>query len=77
METQRPWVPCHQSFMWSMAAQAALAAEDLPRASMMALPRCCTVLRNAPLSHSWSVMTSVSLWPLIVAWVKSGYIVGE
>ena len=44
METQlSPSVPSAQSRMWSMAAEAADAALDAPRALMMAAPRCWTV----------------------------------
>ena len=44
MLTQSPSrVPATQSRIWSTAAFAALAAEDRPRASMIAAPRFCTV----------------------------------
>jgi len=45
-EVQDPEVPSTQSRMWSMAALAADAAEDRPRASMMAAPRLPTVGRK-------------------------------
>jgi hypothetical protein len=38
--------------MWSIAAEPAEAAEDAPRALMMAAPRCCTVGMNVDLYHS-------------------------
>ena len=47
-------MPDTQSCTWSMAALAADAAEDAPRASMMAAPRLATVGMNVPVSHSWS-----------------------
>ena len=47
METQPPSVPATQSLMWSMAALAADAAEEAPRASMMAAPRLPTLGRNS------------------------------
>src|SRR5437899_105888 len=48
MLTQSPsGVPRVQSRTWSMAALAADAALDAPRASMMAAPRCCTVVMNS------------------------------
>jgi hypothetical protein len=46
MVTQPPLVPSAQSRMWSMAALAAEAADDRPRASMMAAPRLPTVGRK-------------------------------
>eukprot|EP00001_Collodictyon_triciliatum_P191732 34320_6 len=42
METHLPWVPRAQSRMCSMAALAAEAADEAPRALMTAAPRCCT-----------------------------------
>ena len=39
-------VPRDQLRMWSMAAEAADAAEEAPRALMIAAPRCCTVGMN-------------------------------
>src|ERR1700753_1929678 len=41
-----------------MAALAADAAEDAPRASMMAAPRLATVGMNGPVSHSWSLCSA-------------------
>ena len=47
MLTQSPAaVPSAQSRTWSIAAFAADAADDAPRASMIAAPRCCTVGMN-------------------------------
>ena len=61
----------------SMAAEAAEAAEDEPRASMMAAPRFCTVVMKSPRSHSPSVMTSVAGLPPMRALAKSGNWVAE
>ena len=61
----------------STAAEAAEAAEEAPRALIMAAPRCCTVVMKSPLSHSVSLMTSVTGFPPILALVKSGYWVEE
>ena len=47
MQTQSPaGVPSTQSRTWSIAADAAEAADDAPRALMIAAPRCCTVGMN-------------------------------
>ncbi len=44
IDTQLPdGVPCTQSRTWSIAALAADAADELPRASMTAAPLYCTV----------------------------------
>ena len=40
--------------MWSMAALAAEAALERPRASMIAAPRCCTVGMKSPSIQAWS-----------------------
>jgi len=55
---------------------AAEAAEEAPRAAMMAAPRLPTVSQKAPWSQAVSVMTLVAGRPLIVAWAKEGNIVG-
>src|SRR5262249_39315588 len=60
---------------WSHAACAADSADDLPRASMIALPRSCTVLMNAPCSHASSPTAFAAGTPAIVAWCQSGYCV--
>ena len=55
MLTQSPsGEPSAQSCTWSMAALAADAADDDPRASMIAAPRCCTVGMNSFSIHAWS-----------------------
>ena len=51
----------------SQAALAAEAAEETPRALMMAAPRCWTVEMKSPWSQVWSEMTSVAGLPLILA----------
>src|ERR1700740_2757113 len=77
MLTQSPFgVPRAQSRMWSMAAEAAEAGEDRPRALMMAAPRCCTVGMNSPLIHSWFTSLEAAL-PFTVAARMSGYWVAE
>ena len=47
-------VPSIQVRTWSMAAEAADAAEEEPRALMTAAPRCCTVGMNCSSIHFWS-----------------------
>src|ERR1700679_308738 len=69
-------VPFTQSWTWSIAALAAEAAEDAPRASMMAAPRLATVGMNSPASHSWSTW-SAALRPLTWVVYRSGYWVAE
>ena len=52
MLTQSPsGVPSTQSRTWSIAAEAAEAADDAPRALMMAAPRCCTAGMNVSAYH--------------------------
>ena len=67
MVTHLPLVPRAQSRMWSMAALAAEAADDRPRAAMMAAPRLPTVGRNTSRFHSWSLMVSLTDLPFTVA----------
>ena len=67
MVTHLPCVPKAQSRMWSMAALAADAAEDKPRASMMAAPRLPTVGKNTFAFHSWSLIMSLTDAPAMVA----------
>src|SRR6185369_105800 len=69
-------VPCAQVRMWSIAAEAADAALEAPRALMIAAPRCCTVGMNVDLYHSASTRLSAAL-PPTVAWCRSGYWVEE
>src|SRR4051794_15635771 len=78
IDTQSPSaVPDTQVWTWSMAAFAADAALDRPRASMMAAPRCCTVGRKVPSIQAWSSMSSAAFLPLTSAWKRSGYWVAE
>ncbi len=59
-----------------LAALAALAAEERPRASMIAAPRLPTVGMNVDLVHSSSLTSFVTESPFEVANLKSGIIVG-
>src|ERR687897_3032852 len=64
--------------MWSMAAWAADAADEKPRALMRAAPRCWTVGMNSPSSHAWSLPTASNAGlPPTSAWNTSGYWVAE
>ena len=59
IDTQSPsGVPSAHERMWSTAALAADAADDAPRASMIAAPRLATVGMNVPSTHSWSPTAS-------------------
>src|SRR5581483_10623714 len=62
-----PPVPSSQSRTWSMAALAADAAEDRPRASMTAAPRLPTVGRKISRYHFSSPTTSGAGRPAMVA----------
>ena len=64
-------------FTESIAACAADAADDEPRASITAAPRFCTVSMNGPCSHASSPITSGAGLPPIPAWAKSGNCVAE
>src|SRR5437868_145798 len=78
MDTQSPdGVPLTQSRTWSMAALAADAALDDPRASMIWAPRFWTVGMNSPSSQAWSSISAAAFWPLTSAWKRSGYWVAE
>src|ERR1019366_5810312 len=57
METHARSVPATQSLTWSMAALAAEAAEEAPRASMTAAPRLPTLGRNSFSIQAWSSTT--------------------
>ena len=77
MLTQSPdGVPANQSWMWSIAADAADAAEDAPRALMIAAPRCWTTGIKVSSSHFWSTSDFAAL-PLTRGWLMSGYCVAE
>src|SRR3954466_3264232 len=60
-----------------MVADAAEAAEDEPRASMIAAPRLATVGMKVFSIQSWSPTTSAALRPPTSAWNRSGYCVAE
>src|ERR1700712_5473561 len=60
-----------------MVADAADAAEDDPRASMMAAPRLATVGMKSFSSQSWSPAASAAFLPPTSAWKMSGYWVAE
>jgi hypothetical protein len=82
MVTQSPSrVPWSQSRMWSIAAFAALAAEERPRASMIAAPRFCTVGMNVFSSQAVSLISGQAFLPWLIshtsAWKTSGYCVAE
>src|SRR3954452_4288419 len=78
MLTQSPLgVPVSHVWTWSMAALAADAALDAPRASITAAPRCCTVGMNVVSIHARSPTTSAAFLPPTSAWKMSGYWVFE
>src|SRR5882672_3783657 len=78
MVTQSPSrLPWTQSRTWSMAAFAALAAEERPRASMIAAPRFCTVGMNVVSSQAWSLIIGQTFLPSASVWKTSGYWVAE
>src|SRR5690606_27147069 len=77
MVTHLPPEPSTQSRTWSIAALAADAAEDRPRASMIAAPRLPTVGMKTSRFHASSLIMSFRLLPPTVAKRMSGYIVGE
>src|SRR5262245_33891079 len=60
-----------------MVADAADAAEEAPRASMMAAPRWATVGMKVSAIQAWSLTTSAAFRPAISAWKMSGYWVAE
>src|SRR5690606_8038994 len=69
--------PCSQSRAASIVAEAAEAALDAPRASMIAAPRLATVGMKSFSIQAWSFTTSAALRPAISAWKTSGYWVAE
>src|SRR6187200_1395777 len=78
IDTQLPWgLPCSQSRAASMVADAAEAADDEPRASMIAAPRLATVGMKSFSIQLWSPTTSTAFLPPISAWKMSGYWVAE
>src|ERR1700730_13216881 len=70
-------VPSSQSRAASTVADAADAAEELPRASMIAAPRLATVGMKSSAIHFSSLTTSAAFLPPISAWKMSGYWVAE
>src|SRR5690625_7766064 len=60
-----------------MAALAAEAAEDAPRASMIAAPRLATVGMKSSSSQVWSLTALAAFLPSTSAWKMSGYWVAE
>ncbi len=58
--------------MWSMAEEAAEAAEEAPRALMIAAPRCCTVGMKSFSYQSRSTSSKAGL-PATLVWARSGY----
>src|SRR5690606_38318762 len=66
-----------QSRAASMVAEAAEAADDEPRASMIAAPRLATVGMKVDSSHSWSLTSSAAFLPPTLALNRSGYWVAE
>src|SRR5680860_1592986 len=68
-------LPFSQSCAASIVAEAALAAEDDPRASMIAAPRLATVGMKSCSIHDWSLTTATALLPPTSAWKMSGYCV--
>ncbi len=67
MVTHLPLLPSAQSRIWSMAALAADAADDTPRAAMMAAPRLPTVGKKVPTFQAWSLIMSLTLAPATLA----------
>src|SRR5262249_38724942 len=60
-----------------MVADAADAAEEAPRASMIAAPRLATVGMKSFSIQAWSLTTLAAFLPPISAWNTSGYWVAE
>src|ERR1044071_333022 len=78
METQSPSAePCSQSRAASIVADAADAADDEPRASMIAAPRLATVGMKSFSIQAWSPTVSAAFLPATSAWNRSGYWVAE
>src|SRR5437762_13641126 len=77
MVTHSPPLPPSQSRTWSIAAFAADAADESPRASMTAAPRLPTVGRNTVRFQFSSLISALIDAPCAVAMRYSGYTVGE
>src|SRR6201996_267720 len=70
-------VPSSQSRAASTVADAAEAADEAPRESMIAAPRLATVGMKSLSIQFWSLTTSAAFLPLTSAWKMSGYWVAE
>ena len=70
-------VPRTQSCMWSIAALAAEAALEAPRASMIAAPRLPTVGMNSSAIQASSPTWDQAGLPSTRQLTRSGYCVGE
>src|ERR1700741_1952542 len=70
-------LPSSQSRAASTVADAAEAADDAPRASMIAAPRLATVGMKSFSIQDWSLTTSAAFFPPTSAWKMSGYWVAE
>src|SRR6185503_20534949 len=70
-------LPSSQSRAASVVAFAADAADEAPRASMIAAPRLATVGMKVPSTQSWSPTSSYALFPPTWVWKRSGYWVVE
>src|SRR5699024_1090220 len=78
IDTQSPsGEPCSQSRAASIVADAADAADEAPRASMMAAPRLATVGIKSSSIQERSLTTSTAFLPSTSAWKISGYCVAE
>src|ERR1700730_13833720 len=78
IDTQSPTgVPSSHSRAASVVADAAEAADDAPRASMIAAPRLATVGMKSFSIQAWSLTTSAAFLPPTSAWKMSGYWVAE
>src|SRR5919199_6867998 len=78
IDTQSPsGEPVSQSRAASMVADAAEAADEEPRASMIAAPRLATVGMKSFSIQDWSLTTSAAFLPPTSAWKMSGYWVAE
>src|ERR1700754_4710745 len=70
-------LPRSQSRAASVVADAADAADEAPRASMIAAPRLATVGMKSFSIQAWSLTTSAAFFPPTSAWNTSGYWVAE
>src|SRR5215475_14507526 len=78
IDTQSPsGLPSSQSVAALVVAEAADAADDAPRASMIAAPRLATVGMKSFSIQAWSLTTSAAFFPPTSAWKMSGYWVAE